>query len=317
VAYQLQDPSRVGDEIRRIAEEQLENILKQLTHPESNQEEEAVHNARKSLKKLRALLRLVQSQLGRKRYQQENACFRDAGRFLSEMRDAQVRLETLDKLGAHFADQLSNHHAFATVRETLAATPVLAQSSALQEQDNVIRAVALVKAAAQRVQDWPLEDSNWSVLRLGVKQIYRQGARRFVKAFEEPSVESFHDWRKRAKDLWYFFRLLKPIWPGLMSELEQQQNILGDYLGDDHDLAILRQTLTEQPGEPDNSRELDILVALIDRRRSELQLAAQRLGQRLYAEKPSAFADRLETYWQVWQLEAAEAAQPMLVEASA
>ena len=58
-------------------------------------------------------------------------------------------------------------------------------------------------------------------------------------------------------------------------------------------------------------KELEVLVALIDRRRSELQLAAQRLGQRLYAEKPSAFVSRLETYWQVWQL---ETAQPMLIE---
>jgi len=312
VAYQIEDPSRVGDEIRRIAYEQIEHILKQLTHPDANQEEKAVHNARKSLKKLRALLRLVKNKMGRDQYQQENACFRDAGRFLSEMRDAQVRLETLDKLTDHFADQLAGDQPFATLRETLTAIPAMTQAPVLQEQDSVVRAVALVKAAEQRVRDWPLDDSDWSVLRYGVKRIYRQGSQRFVSAFEEPSAENFHDWRKRAKDLWYFFRLLKPIWPGMMSELDQQMKLVGDYLGDDHDLAILRQTFIDQPAEPANTRELEILVDLIDRRRSGLQLAAQRLGQRQYAEKPSAFADRLETYWQVWQL---EAAQPSLIEA--
>lgn len=310
MAYQLQDPSCVGDEIRRIAYEQIETILKQLSHPDADQEA-AVHNARKSLKKLRALLRLVQNKIGREQYQQENACFRDAGRFLSEMRDAQVRLETLDKLTAHFTDELADDYPFAGLRQTLMSSPVMVQSQPLREQDAVINAVALVKAAEQRVRDWRLAHSDWSMLRSGLKQVYRQGAQRFDKAFENPSVERLHDWRKRAKDLWYFLRLLKPIWPGVMAALDQELKLLGDYLGDDHDLAILRQTFTDQPEASDNRRELELLVTLIDRRRSELQLASQRLGQRLYAEKPSAFVKRLETYWQVWQL---EAAQPMLVE---
>ena len=49
--------------------------------------------------------------------------------------------------------------------------------------------------------------------------------------------------------------------------------------------------------------DIEALVALIDQRRNELQLMAKVLGTRIYAEKPRAFADRSETYWQAWRTE--------------
>src|SRR4051794_28254839 len=63
--------------------------------------DEAVHDARKRLKEVRAALRLLREALGSRTYRQENACFRDAARPLSEVRDAKVLVSTLDKLAEH------------------------------------------------------------------------------------------------------------------------------------------------------------------------------------------------------------------------
>ena len=41
--------------------------------------EQAVHEARKDMKKLRALLGLARGELGERTFARENACFRDAG----------------------------------------------------------------------------------------------------------------------------------------------------------------------------------------------------------------------------------------------
>ena len=51
----------------------------------------AVHEVRKSLKKIRAALRLVRPVIGDKSYRRENTCFRDAARPLTEVRDARHR----------------------------------------------------------------------------------------------------------------------------------------------------------------------------------------------------------------------------------
>jgi hypothetical protein len=64
----------------------------------------AVHEARKDLKKLRAVLRLVRDDLGDAVYRSENVRFRDAGRMLSGARDAHVRVETLAALRERFDD---------------------------------------------------------------------------------------------------------------------------------------------------------------------------------------------------------------------
>ena len=57
-----------------------------------------VHETRKALKRLRALLVLLRPELGAKRYARENAALRDCGRRLAGARDAEVMLGTLDSL---------------------------------------------------------------------------------------------------------------------------------------------------------------------------------------------------------------------------
>ncbi len=73
-----------------------------------------------------------------------------------------------------------------------------------------------------------------------------------------------------------------------------------DDLGDDHDAAALRQTLTGSGGCFDDSAA-ETLLALIDRRRSELQQQALRLGERFFADSPGHFAGLLKSYWKIWR----------------
>ncbi|MBN1991755.1 MAG: hypothetical protein JW953_03560 [Anaerolineae bacterium] len=54
---------------------------------------------------------------------------------------------------------------------------------------------------------------------------------------------------------------------------------LADYLGDDHDLAELRRLVASQPQQPqpdlfDNEQNLEVLLALINQGRAELEAAA-------------------------------------------
>src|SRR5260370_31890223 len=68
--------------------------------------DDAVHDARKQLKKVRANLRLLREELGLRAYQRENAWAREAARPLTGVRDAKVLLETLAELAEHFPGEL-------------------------------------------------------------------------------------------------------------------------------------------------------------------------------------------------------------------
>ena len=97
-AYSLEIGEPVPNEIARIARGRIDDALDELSGATESSPEDAVHGARKDMKKLRALLRLVRGEIGEKVYRHEMATFRDAGRELSGVRDADVMLATLESL---------------------------------------------------------------------------------------------------------------------------------------------------------------------------------------------------------------------------
>ena len=97
-AYRLKEDEPLPDGIARVARGRIDHAIDELRGKTDSTPVEAVHEARKDMKKLRALLRLARGELGRQTYDRENACFRDAARELAGQRDADVMLETLDRL---------------------------------------------------------------------------------------------------------------------------------------------------------------------------------------------------------------------------
>jgi CHAD domain-containing protein len=95
--------------------------------------------------------------------------------------------------------------------------------------------------------------------------VYRRAGDAHEEAIADPTVEKLHEWRKQAKYLRYQLEILTPIWPERMEELAREADRIGDLLGDDHDLAVLRQTLTANPERFGDEGDQEALLALIDR----------------------------------------------------
>jgi CHAD domain-containing protein len=171
----------------------------------------------------------------------------------------------------------------------------------LDEEKGMEEVAAVIETARQRVDSWPVKTDDFSAISGGLRRVYKRGRNRLADAYSDPVPENFHEWRKRVKYLWYHTRILEPVWPDMLEELADQVHDLSDYLGDDHDLAELRRVIIDRPQNFGNERDLEMLVALIDRRRSELEAAARPLGERIYVEKPDEFVDRLASYWPIWR----------------
>src|SRR5262249_14754613 len=137
----------------------------------------------------------------------------------------------------------------------------------------------------------------FSALASGLKRTYKRG-RLGRAAAADATTENLHEWRKRVKDLWYHLEILQPMRPEILGELAEKAHRLADLLGDDHDLAVLRSMLTE--GAVSAGDEGPRVLALIDRRRAELQQEAGPLGDELYRDRPKDLVARLEAYWRQW-----------------
>ena len=90
MSFELNSDESLRKNIRRIARDQMDKALERLTGPHEGSPDEAVHEARKSFKKIRAVLRLVRPVIDEESDREENTCFRNAGRPLTEVRDAKI-----------------------------------------------------------------------------------------------------------------------------------------------------------------------------------------------------------------------------------
>ncbi len=293
MAYRLGFDEHPPAALRRCAREQLEDAIDQLARRRGEDPVGAVHEARKSLKKTRAVLRLVQRDIPKRTYRHENQALRDAARSVSEVRDADVMVETVDGLKARFAGQIPAK-TFTSLRRRLAR-----QAQAARELDEGVLAKLVddLRDAVTRVEDWPLEDIGWATARRGAVRSYARARKAGAIAVELPTAENLHEWRKRVKDHWYHQRLFEEVWPPVLAALSEEAHALSDTLGDDHDLAVLAQQLSDSDGPMSNLNvDGDAVLELVARRRTELAEAAAQLGRRIFAESPKAYGRRLERY---------------------
>jgi CHAD domain-containing protein len=302
VSFAFRPGESVGHAVRRLARKSIDKALEQLTEGPGPRTE-AIHEARKRFKKVRAVLRLVRDDLGRKAFKRENRCFRDAGRPLSEVRDAQVLVGVVEALQEHFPGE-APAEAFAAVREALRVRQKAVAKRVLDEENAVAAVAATARGARERVAAWADVPDRWGAIRRGLRRVYRQGYDAFSEASAEPRVENLHEWRKRTKDLWHLLRVLGPLWPAALEAQAAEAHRLGDLLGDGHDLFVLHELLTEEPPLGVAPDSVQAVCALIERRRHELQESAVALGRRLYAQRPRAFVRSLEAWWHAWRSEA-------------
>lgn len=288
--YELRGDEELAAGLKRVAAGREEKALERL-RGDGEDPAEAIHGARKDMKKLRAVLRMSRGALPKRLYKEENRRYREAARALSASRDAEVKLETLDSL-AEGSEGLPGE-AVETWRQILARDREAAVNTAHAEA-----AIGLIEAGPEGIRGWPLEGSSWKLVGGEVKRAYRRGRRAMASAAADPGEENFHEWRKRAKDLWYQLRLLAPAWSEPLGAVAEEAHRLTDLLGDHHDLAVLRQDLRERRLGEEETRALE---AAIDARQAALAGEAFDLGRRLYAEPPKAYSRRLRRYWEAWR----------------
>ena len=290
-AFRLKRKESTPDGIRRVAHERTQDAVDRLRDPDADPVE-AVHESRKDLKKLRAALKLVRPELGEAAYDRENSRYRAAGRELSDARDAQVRAETVDALAKRFADD-PPPGGWWTVRALIVGDGEVSEAELAAVRERVAAEVDRGDAA---VDSWELDDAGFALLRRGLKRAYARGRKRYLQAREDPGDEALHEFRKRSKDLWYHLRLIREAWPEVLQSAADEAHELSDRLGDDHDLVVLTEYLTND-GPALTSAQLEHLRGQIEARRAELQGEAFAYAERLYAEKPKRFVARIGAYW--------------------
>ena len=291
MGFRLKLREPLPDGLKRVFREQIDSALRLCRHP-ARQRGVTVHEVRKHLKKLRAAMRLAVGEVGKNQHKYEDRCVREIGRLVSDLRDAQVRLQTLIQLRDEAAKK-SEENPFPRIEELLSLEreSFSAAFDGWQKQ-----AIPKLERAEERLSKWPLDRITWKQICGAVEKIYKRGQRGLEKTIKKPVPENFHAWRKRVKDLWYQLRILQPLNRVVLDEMAHDADVLGELLGREHDFDFLLARLEKESGDDALRDELARLQKLIRKRGRRLCRDALELGRRFYAEPPKAFAKRISIF---------------------
>jgi CHAD domain-containing protein len=294
----------LGDGLQRMALAQIDLALEALGDGDgSGPGEQGVHDARKAIKRLRALLRLLRDELGERAFARENATLREIASRLSEARDAAVMLATLDALIARHPRRLERRDGVRELRRRLAAEHERQRGQMLADTATRAELLCELQAFRWRVASWSLPESRGlELVSDDLARLYRQGRKRYRRAAHDRGERmiTMHQWRKRVKDLRYAIEMLdRPGSEQRLRELSRRADELGEQLGEDHDLAVFAQRLRAGKQRRHDQtwhcgrRTRTLLTDAIAARRRVLRKRALRQGRRLFRATPKQLVRRV------------------------
>ena len=293
----LADETPAGG-LRRIALGQLDLAIAMLRSGTHASSAEAVHETRKALKRLRALMRLLEGELGVKRARRERARLRDAGARLAGARDAEVMVGTLVSLLERHPRKLGRRKVLLGLRAQLERERREASARTLGDAATRERVAAELSAMRTRVAKWELPDRSAGRLTgPGLEHIYRAGRSGRRRAGRRKSgARTLHRWRKHVKDLRYALEVLdvrardtRAVANKRTAKLARRADELGELLGEEHDLMLLAERMRGYKPLKRRKRTRRLALRAISRRRARLRERALRKGERLYGRKPRRF----------------------------
>jgi CHAD domain-containing protein len=291
MALRLEESEPLQTGLRRISVETIDAALAALDEPEGR--DVAIHTIRKQSKKIRAILRLFRDGLG-SRGRKESRVFRDLSRSLSSARDVKVALDVhamlLDRYGTVLAPSVG-----VTIRQQLVAGRQARRGgsvSSIQSPNNDALRQSLL-AARLRARRWRLVGREDDLLKQGLGRTYRRGRAALRHAVSSGAAGDLHEARKRAKDYWYQLEIVARSWPDVALTRIARAHQLTDKLGEAHDLDIYRDAI-RRAASARCPRGVEMLSAIAEQRRRELESEALDLGEDVFQQKPKRFVAELE-----------------------
>jgi CHAD domain-containing protein len=296
MAFRLRHEDKsVPHGLRRLARKQLRSALDEL-HRRDGAADEAIHNARTRVKKVRALLHVVEADRGR-HLSDSKKLLRAVNRRLSKLRDADATLEVFDKIRAG-TPHLMSEHAFARVRRMLTRDKHATVQKARRERSREKAAIA-IRAVYKAAKQWRQRHDGFGALAAGIRASHRDGSAAMERALKSREPGDFHTWRKQIKALWYELRLLEGCDRTIHKDVRSLDRA-ETMLGDGHNIVVMCDRLFGDAA-PKTNADLDRLRRAAERYHRNLQRKAVASARGIYTLPSREYVRRVKKAWKRWR----------------
>lgn len=300
MSLRLQSRDKVRDAIRRVERERIAAARELIGGASQVGSSEGIHQARKQLKRVRALLRLIRPDVPSGRWSRVDHRLRAVARALSAVRDATVLIGTLQEFRTR---HVLTSNSLAEVTSTAQNWQAQAHASALASQEARGKLLRLLDEAACHLDQWTTSHRGWKAVGPGLRAVYSQAQAAAAPLREAADCDNLtlHKARKRAQTLLHVLEFLQSAQPRRVGARIHALHELTDLLGKDHDLAVLEATLrdtTRTRLTAAGSRRLKTAIAT---ERRIVQTRASRLAGNIYTETEDAFVSQIHEHWKTWR----------------
>ena len=293
MAYRFRRKETVASAFRRNVREQTAAVVSLLADRGTDLKER-VHDARRRIKKLRALLQLMRSELDPASFEKHNVGLRNASRRLSRARDTEVSLACFETLARRMAKENCNE-----VHQLLLEANRQARRHAVSPAQ-LAAIAAEVRKHGHAIAEVSFENDDWLLLAPGLARSYRRARqmRRDIK--QSPIPPTLHEWRKRVKRLHFQLELLRRVLAKPERKVANLLEKLGIELGEHRDLYILKCSLDEFAAHDVAAAKSEPIQGAIARSSANHVRRIQKLARAAFCGRTKAFLATMHRCWKHW-----------------
>lgn len=289
MAYRLKLNEAPASALRRIGQEELSKAAALLAAADKQKRATAIHETRRALKRVRSLLLLCETVIGRKRCTLERRRLAGIARGLAEARDLHVMGECVRELA-------SNGDLSSKTMRVLHRSLNSEQHAQSASNSDLAHAIGALEEAKERLAGLARGGRRADFL-AGLRRGYRRCRKALDVALEHPNDEMLHNLRKHIQSHWRHMQLVRRIWPEAIDTRIHAARQLSQWLGDDHDLYVLQNFADRALAGTHHAKARNEVREVCSARQHQIRLAVEPLVRKLLAEKPAAFEARMAVYW--------------------
>ncbi len=233
--------SRTGKRVAALAADEIQVLAAALA--EAPAMPAGVHEARKSIRRLRSLLALVRAPLGKAEVRAIDDALQALAKGLSALRDGQVVLDTAEHCARHAGDA-DETASWQSLTPLLAHQQDHRMAEALADDPGFVRRQAQAHRQAEQLRALPWHRLHANDLRQGLaRSLHRQ--QRAQEAALAGDTDDLHDLRRKSRRLRMQLNAMKRLRVSTHGAALASRDIaeLVDHLGALQDLALLQRAL--------------------------------------------------------------------------
>jgi CHAD domain-containing protein len=284
MSFQIHFAEPLSAELTRVITEQIDTALFCLDNVTGDTSPEAIHEFRKTTKKLRALIRLLRSALPKSVSKPWLTSLCSASACLSMNRDALVLEQNLARAYPILLPDVATLDQ--PWRKLSLFGPYQDSVSMAPESASVQTARAEILTLKAQLEVGLFATVTIPELLKAQSRCYRRARRVLSKLRSPVPIDALHRFRKRSKDNLYQLRLLIRLSPKRIRHEVSQLEKLTSILGELNDLSLLLQAHDKAHSQGGEVVELPGLRDWVLKSIAELEHRALTLAEPFYAQSP-------------------------------